>query len=110
MNIALPPEMEQKITLLAQEAGTSVDGYLSAVVSRLPEPKLSHEPADDISAKLHQWQAAEGSPLLPDTSARTLFSRWRAEDALTSEEERQKEYALWTEIEKSLQNQPGLVL
>ena len=110
MDITLTPEMEKKIAALAHEAGTSVDDYLMSLVSRLPEPKQIYESASDLSAKLRQWQAADGSPLLPDTSARSLFTRWRAEDDSTSEEERQKEYALWLEIEKSLQSQTGLVL
>ena len=110
MNIALPPEMEKKITRLAQEAGTSVGGYLSSVVSRLPEPKLGDDPQETIAAKLRQWQTDDGSALLPNASAKELFARWKGEDAQSSDEERRKEYALWTEIEKSLQNQQGLTL
>lgn len=112
--IALPPDVEKKLALLAQEAHTTVAGYLSSIVSRLPEPKLTYEKqesrADTIAAKLAAWQAEDGSPLLPDTSVKNLFSRFRAEDAETTETERKTEYALWVEIEKSLQEQRGLVL
>jgi hypothetical protein len=112
--IALPPDVEKKLTLLAQEAHTTVAGYLSSLVAHLPEPKSVYvgetSISDAIAAKLDAWQAEDGSELFPDTSVKDLFTRFRAEDSNATEAERQQEYALWVDIEKTLLGQRGLAL
>jgi hypothetical protein len=76
--IALPPDVEKKLTLLAQEAHTTVAGYLSSLVAHLPEPKSVYvgetSISDAIAAKLDAWQAEDGSELFPDTSVKETFS------------------------------------
>ena len=105
--ITLPPDIEQKIILLAQEANMTVNNYLASIVSQLPEPKKGQ---DAISAKLAAWQMEDGSELLPDTSIGELFARFKEEDAESTEAERKEEYRLWLDIEKALQESRGLIL
>jgi hypothetical protein len=90
--IALPPDVEKKLTLLAQEAHTTVKGYLSSIVSLLPEPKLTDQGEETVSDAITAKLAA-----------------FQDEDLGISEAARQQEYALWTDIENALQGQSSSV-
>ena len=99
--IAFDPNEEARLYAAARQTGLTP----ANLIKRLA---LEHMPAvpanaeEELDAKLHAWQQQDGTPLMPNVPAQTLFAQWDAEDANMTEEERETEARLWEDIEKGL--------
>lgn len=72
----------------------------------LPDETLPTE--ETLDAKLRLWQQQDGTPLLPDVPAQTLFAQWAEEDARMTDAEREAEDRLWQDMEQGLAENDSL--
>jgi hypothetical protein len=112
MSLDLGPEIENAIRLRAAAEGVSVNDLLARTFAL--ERQVTNSTRDSklhIQALLDKWQAADNTPIMPpmptlpgETPTRALFRRWKEEDALMTDEEKDAEDRLWEDIEKGLKD------
>ena len=120
LTIELNPEEEARLASAAASAGLEPAVLARKLLSeRLPTAAAAPvSPQEKVRALLRQWQAQDNTPAviagpepLPgETATEALFRKWDEEDARMTEEEREAEDRLWSEVEQGLAENHGLRL
>ena len=95
--IDLTPQEEERICVAARQNGLAPSEWVKKlVVANLPITAPMQLPPEHTEAQLQ-----DGTFSLHAASTPALFAIWALEDALLTEEERQKNERIYAEIEKN---------
>ena len=110
MSLDLSPELESAVRERAAAEGVSVIDLLArtfAIDHQETPPK--HDPRAHVQSLLDKWRATDSTPVMPpiptrpgETPTQALFRRWKEEDLLMTDEQKDEEDKLWEDIEKGL--------
>jgi microcystin degradation protein MlrC len=99
LTIDLTSDEEARLAAAAQRTGLAPAEFARKLVTdHLPDA----DPMEALNAKLREWQAQDGTPLMPDVPTRILFAQWAEEDAGMTDAEREAEDRFWEEFERGI--------
>ena len=108
LTIDLSPSEAARLSEAAKLIGLAP----AELVKKLVKDHLPAHPVrdgDSLDAKLRKWQDQDGTKLMPDVAAQTLFAQWAEEDAQMTDQEHEAEDRLWKDLEKGLSENSGVL-
>jgi hypothetical protein len=117
LTIELNPEEEARLASAAASAGLEPAVLARKLLAERLPIATPVSPQEKVRALLRQWQAQDNTPVIAgpeplpgETTTEALFRKWDEEDARMTEEEREAEDRLWSEVEQGLAENHGLRL
>lgn len=97
--IDLTSDEAARLAAAAQQTGLAPAEFARKLVTEhLPDA----DSMEALHAKLREWQAQDGTSLMPSVPTQTLFAQWAEEDARMTDEEREAEDRFWEEFERGI--------